>query len=275
VPPDRPLTALHLAPHPDDEAIAAAATLLGLDEAGHRVINLACSLGKPEHAARRLEEVKKACKRAHFELMVHDPPLAISRHDDLSGAQRMLTATLQRLIEQEQVHIIVAPSPHDGHHGHEVVGRAARDAVRAAQRPPRLWLWGLWADLPFPTLYSGFGRKRLIRVLRVLAAHKGEIRRNDYRVLVRGRASANRVLGSERVFGFGEPMRAQPYAELLTEVVLSEGSWWASGPRQFEPEAPLGESIALGAPVGWWLDGPSVSDRLKESARPGAPQSRD
>jgi len=30
---------LHLAPHPDDEALGAPATLLALRDAGHRVIN--------------------------------------------------------------------------------------------------------------------------------------------------------------------------------------------------------------------------------------------
>jgi LmbE family N-acetylglucosaminyl deacetylase len=42
------LTVLHLAPHPDDEVLGAGATLLGLREAGHRVINLACSRGRPD-----------------------------------------------------------------------------------------------------------------------------------------------------------------------------------------------------------------------------------
>ena len=62
-----------------------------------------------------------------------------------------------------------SPSPHDGHHEHQRVGRAARDAVHARREatPPRLWLWGLWADLPWPTLYHGFDEPLMERAIHV------------------------------------------------------------------------------------------------------------
>jgi LmbE family N-acetylglucosaminyl deacetylase len=261
----RPLTVLHLAPHPDDEAIGAPATLLALGEAGHRVINLACSLGQPNQATRRRREVERACRRARWELIVHEPLLPISRNDDRAEAQAQLCTTVRGVAEAEQVDIIVAPSPHDGHHGHEVVGRAARDAVIGLAHPPCLWLWGLWADLPIPTLYSGFGRRRMLRALWVLSSHKGELRRNDYRLLLHGRAVANRVLGSERVFGFGTAMRRQRYAELVTEVVVREGSWWTGTPRELDPRAPLHGVVPV-APIAWWLDERSLADRRSERA---------
>ncbi len=256
----RPLTVLHVSPHPDDEAIAVPATLLGVGAAGHRVVNLACSLGRQAQAGRRRTELERACRRARWELVIHDPPLAISRGDDRDRSQSALALTLQALIEAWQVDILVAPSPHDGHHGHEVVGRAARDAVAGLSRPPSLWLWGVWADLPFPTLYSGFGRRRLRLALRVLSAHRGELARNDYRILVRARAAASRVLGAERVFGFGEPMRAKPYAELLTEVVRDDGAWRIAGPRELDVRAPLA-GLVPGPAIGWWLDDRSLADR--------------
>jgi LmbE family N-acetylglucosaminyl deacetylase len=257
VPAPRPLTVLHLAPHPDDEAIGAPATLLALVGKGHRVINLACSLGGADHRVRR-REVEAACRRAGFELVVHRPPLRISGDDDRAEAQRRLTATVRRLVEAETVDVVVSPSPHDGHHGHEVVGRAARDAVHAFGAPaPRLWLWGLWADLPRPTLYFGFDRAALERAIAVLEAHAGELARNDYRPLVRGRAAANRVLGSERVFGWGSAMRPQPYAELLMEAILRDDRWWAGRARELDPARPLREPRHEGArrsvPIGWWL----------------------
>ena len=223
---------LHLAPHPDDESIAAPATLIGLTRAGHRVINLACSLGRPDQAARRHAEADTACRRAGFTLVVHDPPLGISSDDDLDAAREALAATVTRLAEEEEVDVIVAPSPHDGHHGHEVVGRAARDAVRHLERAPRLWMWGLWADLPFPTLYSAFGHRRLLHVLYVLNAHRGEVSRNGYRALVAARGIASRVLGSERVFGYGSPMRPTRYAELLTEIAVRDGVMWLMPARE-------------------------------------------
>src|SRR6185295_887192 len=89
------LTVLHLSPHPDDEVLGAGATLLGLREAGHRVINLACSLGRPEQQERRRAEVTEACRRADFELVVHDPPLALSSGDDPFNARKLLGATVE------------------------------------------------------------------------------------------------------------------------------------------------------------------------------------
>src|SRR6186997_2544712 len=94
----RKLTVLHLAPHPDDEAIAAAATLLALRDSGHRVINLAVSLGRREQRTRRRRELAEACRRADFELVIHRPPLDISSGDDRSVAQRKLTATVESMI---------------------------------------------------------------------------------------------------------------------------------------------------------------------------------
>jgi LmbE family N-acetylglucosaminyl deacetylase len=266
----RSCTVLHLAPHPDDEAIGAAATLLALRDKGHRVINLACSLGSKDEE-RRLREVTEACRRADFELVVHEPPLRISRGDDRQRAQVQLAATVCNLVEREGVNVIVAPSPHDGHHGHEVVGRAARDAVGGSA--VRLWLWGLWADLPWPTLYFGFDEPRLAQAIEVLNAHEEEVARNDYRAVVRGRAAANRSLGSERVFGFGAGMLGLPYAELLMEVLLRDGEWWTGGARQLEPEDPLAEARAQGIwrarPIGWWLHAASFGDQVGRSIGAG------
>src|SRR3954447_8367304 len=69
---------LHLAPHPDDESIGAAATLISLREHGHAVVNLACSLGRPGQRSRRRAELEDACRRAGFELVVIEPPVELS-----------------------------------------------------------------------------------------------------------------------------------------------------------------------------------------------------
>jgi LmbE family N-acetylglucosaminyl deacetylase len=268
------LTFLHLAPHPDDESIGAPATLLALRAAGHAVINYPCSFGRADQAERRRRELVDACERAGFELDRDAPGFALSRDDDLERAQRELTDEIVDRITRRHVDVVVAPSPHDGHHGHEVVGRAARDAVAArGDAAPRLWLWGLWADLPWPTLAFGFDDRLLEQAIHVLEAHAGELQRNDFRELVRGRARANRILGAERVFGYGSGALEQPCAELLTEALLLEGEWSAGGARLLDPADPLTSTQkppsgsdperALPRPLGWWLHAESFSDRMR------------
>jgi LmbE family N-acetylglucosaminyl deacetylase len=247
----RAVTVLQLSPHPDDEALGAGATLLALRAAGHRVINVACSLGRPDQARRREAELREACARAEFELVILDPSL------ELAG-------WVAARVVQDDVDLVVSPSPHDGHEAHAAVGRAAREGIERSGGGARWWLWGLWADLPLPTLVTQFDEARMADVLSVLGAHVGEIDRNDYAALVRSRAVADRVLGAERVFGFGSAGLDGPYAELLTELGLHGGRWMAYEPRRLDPALPL-----LGVPgdrsLSWWLDEPSFRDRLARS----------
>jgi hypothetical protein len=101
-------------------------------------------------------------------------------------------------------------------------------------------MWGLWAGLERPTLYVPCGPAELHSALHVLSAYCGETARNDYRRLVEGLASANTVLGSERVFGFGSAAAsAEPYAELFTEWTLGAGEWHAGRPRVVDLDEPL------------------------------------
>jgi LmbE family N-acetylglucosaminyl deacetylase len=232
---------LHLAPHPDDEALGAGATLLGLRAAGHRVVNLACGLGRPEQHATRRAELEAACDRADFELVVHEPPLAMSRGDDLDGARAAIVRAALEQIEREHVALLISPAPEDAHHAHRAVGLAARDAAERAGI--RWWSWGLWRDLEAPTLFSGFGEERLAVLQQVLAAHAGELARADLAALLRARAIAARVLGAERIWGSGTAGREEPYAELLSEWVPAPGGLVAGQPRALDPAAPFGQGV--------------------------------
>ena len=124
---------LHASPHPDDELVGAPATLMALRDAGHEILNVACSLA----------ELERACERARFELVV------------LEG-EDALGERLRALCEERSAGLVVGPSPHDRHPFHESVGRAL-----VAAAPERLWLWGLWGELPFPTTIVEYGERRL------------------------------------------------------------------------------------------------------------------
>lgn len=220
---------LHLSPHPDDELIGAPATLMALRDAGWRVVNLACGLGGGDRRERREAELREACRLAGFELRLGDP--------------EALPASVAAAIEEVEPALVVSPCPQDRHPTHVRVARAAARALEErGERAPRWWMWALWGSLPRPTVATGFESPRLREVLTALAAHRGELARNDYRRLVRGRAEAAACLAPELLFGFGvEAGNGPPYAELLTELVRVDGHWRLGSPRwldPFEPQAP-------------------------------------
>ncbi|MEA2420553.1 MAG: GlcNAc-PI de-N-acetylase [Thermoleophilaceae bacterium] len=225
---------LHAAPHPDDELIGAPATLMALRDAGHEIVNVACSLGRPEEESTRRAELEEACRRARFELVVLD------QLSELEGVVR-------------RAELVVGPSPHDRHPFHETVGRAL-----VAAAPERLWLWGLWGALPFPTTIVEYGEDRLTEVQHALGAHASQVSRNDYRRLVTGRGLASTVLGGELVFGFGSEGLGGPYAELTTEVVRVGDGWRLGAPRVLDPAEPFADPT--GREVDGWLHSPSAVD---------------
>jgi LmbE family N-acetylglucosaminyl deacetylase len=251
-------TALHLSAHPDDELLGAPATLFALRDAGLRIVNIACGLGRPAQHARRRIEVEEACARANFELQVLDPPLALSAGDDLAAAEMHIRDALTAALSEHEPACVVAPSPHDRHHGHEVVGRGVRLALEAVAVPP-VWLaWEFWAMLPLPTLLVGYDEERLEEITTALSAHAGELARIDYARALEARARLGGVLGGERVFGYGRDIADPPFAEVLCELHRSDGEWWAGAPRSLDPAAPLAAERS-DRRLGWWLRSPGFS----------------
>ncbi len=220
------LTVLHVAPHPDDEALGAPCTLLRLVDAGARVVVVACGLGRPSDHARRLRELQEATVTGGFELLVRDPPAALASNDDLFAAQAALTPWLVDLINAHDADLVVSPQLYDVHPAHEAVARAVRDAVPGARRPPVWWAWGIWADLHAPTLLIPTPEDVVEQALVVLSRYTGEVARNDYPDMLRAVRRLGAIRGVERVLGFGSAaLSGVRYAELLTEVGLVDGRW--------------------------------------------------
>ena len=198
-------TALHVAPHPDDEAVGCPGALLHLRDRGWTVVSVIASLGFEGQWDRRRAEAEEASQRAGFVPVFFDPPLNLDLDADLALATQRLATELpghrrgaRGLDRRVALAPRRAPRPRDGR-----PGRAARHGRAAAD--VRWWMWGVWGDLPAPNVFYGFDQKVLDRALHVLDAYAGELERNDYRPFLTGRAAANAVMGSERVFGFGSP----------------------------------------------------------------------
>lgn len=265
-----PPTIVAVSPHPDDEILGPGATLALSGAQGWRVMNFACSLGRPVDHARRLAELTEAATLMRFETIVMDPPGNISASDDHAAAQRRIGEALGELICEASPAIVVSPHPHDGHHGHEIVARATMDAISTSPSPPIWWMWGLWAELPLPTVYVPFGEPELSILQDGISAYAGENARNRYDLLLPARAISATVLGTERVFGFGaERASGQPYAELLTEVRYSGDRWNLGTARVLNPENPM-PTMWSDVDVTDFLTAPSVRHSFSGvSAMPG------
>jgi LmbE family N-acetylglucosaminyl deacetylase len=259
-------TLVHVAPHPDDEAVGCPGALLHLRDRGWEIISIIASLGFPDQWTRRRAEAEEAAERAGFVPVFLHPPLNISIGDDLAAATDQVARDVARIAAECSASIVVSPSPHDVHHGHEVVGRGVQRAMAELPLSVRWWMWGVWGDLPAPNVYFPFDEAGLQRQLHILGAYQGELDRNDYRRMLQGRASLNAVMGSERVFGFGAPAASPlPYAELLTEVRHLDGRWMASEPH-FLDDGPASDS-RFDLDLSLWLEAPSVHElvgRIRE-----------
>jgi LmbE family N-acetylglucosaminyl deacetylase len=230
-----------------------------LRDRGWRVVNVVCSLGFHPQWDRRRNETEEAAALEGFVPVILDPPLEISVDDDLAVASERVAAELPGIMAEYEASIVVSPSPHDVHHGHETVGRGVQRAMAQMEPSVRWWMWGVWGDLPAPNVFYPFGQDAMDRAQRILEAYAGELERNDYRRLLTGRAAANAVLGSERVFGFGSPAASVlPYAEVLTEVCLMNGRFMASEPHQLD-EGPYPQA-SFDLDLTAWVTSPSVHE---------------
>jgi LmbE family N-acetylglucosaminyl deacetylase len=250
-------TIVHVAPHPDDEALGCPGALLHLVDRGWNVVSVLVSLGFPDQWERRRAEFEEASRRARFVPVILDPPCALSLSDDLARATERVAMELPRILDEHGAAVVVSPSPHDVHHGHETVARGVQRALATLPSSIRWWMWGIWGDLPAPNMFFPFGQPALARMVHILEAYAGEIERNDYRRLLSGRATTNAVLGSERVFGFGAAAASpRPFAEVLTEVRRIDGKWMASIAHELD-DGPLSDdqfTLDLTA----WVESPSV-----------------
>lgn len=249
--------ALHVAPHPDDETLAAGPTLALLQNAGWHVVNLACGLGRKADHERRAVELSAALSEWGFVDERLDPPSAMSSGDDLVAARVQVASAVVEAMDRHRPALVVSPQPHDGHHGHVVVASAVFDALtglaRAGARMPPWWMWGYWRDLTTPTLYVPYGAQVLARIDRALACYAGEIARNDVSRVPAARGTVGAVVGWERVFGFGTTSRTgMPYADLLTEAVWRAGTWRLGSARVLDPVRPFAEPSELD--LASWLD---------------------
>ena len=164
---------VHVAPHPDDEAVGCPGALLHLKDRGWTIVSVIASLGFEAQWARRRAEAEEASTRAGFVPVFLDPPLNLDLDGDLDAATARVADELPAIVDQHQASIVVSPSPHDVHHGHEAVGRGVQRALGTLPDSVRWWMWGVWGDLPAPNVFYAYDQSVLDRALHILDAYGG------------------------------------------------------------------------------------------------------
>jgi LmbE family N-acetylglucosaminyl deacetylase len=228
---------IHVSPHPDDEAVGCPALILALCTQGLAVTNIVTSLGQPPDHQRRRREAYEAGAFGGFEVRVLDSALELRGSEfELEVSDAVLRAVAASDAAKT---IVVSPSPHDKHPRHEAVGRAVARAVKQLSDRAVWLMYGVWGPIALPTAYFPYDDSAQDAAERLLSMYSGEIERNDFRRLVRGRAMAAPILAAEQIFGFGTQNEiTEPYAELYTEVGYRE-RWLAGAPRLIDPLNPL------------------------------------
>lgn len=223
---------------------------------------LAVSLGRAEDRSRRRCELERAAETLDVGLRIINPPLAIGSADQLDLAEARLTHQLIDILAKIETPWLIAPSVHDWHHGHELVGRAVRSAVETAGRHGSVWWWRLWGQGgPTTTAVVLDDGEPVLRA--ALACHEGELVRNRYGELLSGQLAVGAVLGAEQLLGFGAP--AWPWRRVATycETIFCDERWTYAAPRVIEPGVPFGPGRPGAGDAGGWLHADSPSATLR------------
>lgn len=259
-PSSAPQKMIAVSPHPDDEVLGAGGALYAARAADQRAEVLAVSLVRPDDHARRHRELEQAVVALDVTLTTLDPPLALSDPDKPGGAEACLAERLADVLASVEVPWLIAPSIHDHHPSHELVGRAVRDTIESLGRRSSVWWWRLWGQ-------GGPGTTAVVlddaeqALLAALSHHQGELARNQYGELLSARLTADAVLGAEQLFGFGAPAWRWKRVATYCETIFSGSRWTYATPRVIEPPAPFGPGEPGTGDPHTWLhsDSPSAT----------------
>lgn len=196
----RPITAkrvLVIAPHTDDEVIAAGGTLALHQQVKSDVLVGFVTSDVDTAAAGEpncVEEARKVAELLGFECRF----LGFS-DGSLSWQERPVAERISELIREHRPDVIVCPFPADHHRDHQATAAATADAIRTADYSGEVWGYEVWQTL-WPNI--------AVDVTSVIETKRKAI--NLYQSKVSGLHYADAAIGLNRYRG----LRVErPYAE--------------------------------------------------------------
>ena len=229
LPADAPKVLL-FSPHPDDEVITGILPLRLLRQSGHRVINVAVTLGRhKDRKMARLEELRGCCKYIGFELMLISENgigsiKPATRKDDPQYWGKC-TEHLGMILRTNCPNIIFFPHNRDWHPTHIATHMLILDALQM-QDPDyscHCFETELWATMDNPNLMVESSADDLADLLTALSFHVGEVKRNPYHLSLPSWMIDNVRRGSELVGERGGPAADFRFATLYRHRLWKDG----------------------------------------------------
>lgn len=181
-----------LSPHPDDEVLSGGLALRLQMENHCPVHNVAVTLGS--RPSRKLERRRELARALNFL--------------DWSGLTlpenwSEKTKRTARLLKKTAPALVIAPHADDHHPAHIKTAVLTRKAIAQARLTTTVAWAEYWAPQAKPNLLIGISRDTLVRQIRALTFHKGEIERNPYHLLLPAWQMDSVRRGSEWLAGKG------------------------------------------------------------------------
>ncbi len=194
--PDKPIKALVLAPHPDDESIGCGGTIRLINDSNGSVDVIYMTHGEQGRQAggsfdkesetqfgeRRAEEAKVACSQLGIKGITF-----LSGRDGLLRDSTTLARDIASQLDAQNYDIIFCPWPYDSHSDHEATYKHLRRAMQLCAQPVKsIWLYEVWSPLH---------ANRIINVdatidqkISALRSYRSQIEINDYPTKIRALA---------------------------------------------------------------------------------------
>jgi N-acetylglucosamine malate deacetylase 1 len=205
------LTALVMAPHPDDECVMGALPLRLARNAGYGIHAVAVTLGSREDRRRaRVAEMEAACAVLGFGLEVLPGAggggLRMEERESDRARWNERVKDVTGVLERHRPRVVFVPHERDSHGAHVATRELLLEALAGMGETGRsCWVveTEFWGQMDDPNLLVGSSVEEAGDLVAALAQHVGEVARNPYHLRLPAWMMDNVRRGAEKLGGHG------------------------------------------------------------------------